>query len=210
MVNCQFWPRLGYGICNNSATWDELEGCLQRVYWQLVRRGGVRQRAPVPLRQLDKGFYGIGCPHPGVECLVAQLTKLLVHYGCRLRLGIQMRVTMEVLLTKLDMSLQPLQASYADYGKWVTNTWLKSVWEKVYKFNITVEIAQLPIKPPCKGEKWFMQAVIESGLTNAEELIQINHYRCHQQVLLSQTFWMPVIKPSTSDTSNVGRITSIG
>ena len=53
MVNCQFWPRLGYGICNNSATWDELEGCLQRVYWQLVRRGGVRQMAPVLLRQLD-------------------------------------------------------------------------------------------------------------------------------------------------------------
>jgi hypothetical protein len=114
---------------------------------------------------------------------VAQLTKLLVHYGCRLGLGIQMSVTMEVLLTKLGMSPQPLQASYADYGKWVTNTWLKSVWEKVYKFNITVEIALLPIKPPREGDKWFMQAVIESGLTNAEELIQINHYRCHQQVL---------------------------
>jgi hypothetical protein len=28
-----------------------------------------------------------------------------------------------------------------------------------------------------------MQAVIESGLTDAEELIQINHYCCHQQVL---------------------------
>jgi hypothetical protein len=28
-----------------------------------------------------------------------------------------------------------------------------------------------------------MHAVIESGLTNTEELIQINHYRCHQQVL---------------------------
>jgi hypothetical protein len=85
-----------------------------------------------------------------------------------------MSVTMEVLLTKLDMSPQPFQASYADYGKWVTNTWLKSVWEKVYKFNITVEIAPLPIKPPHEGDKWFMQAVIESGLTNAEEIIQIN------------------------------------
>ncbi len=53
MVDCQFWPWLEYGICNNSATWDELEGCLQRVYWQLVRRGGVRQMAPVLLRQLD-------------------------------------------------------------------------------------------------------------------------------------------------------------
>ncbi len=143
----------------------------------------MRQTAPVPLRQLDQGFYGIGCPHPGVECLVAQLTKLLVHYGCRSGLGIQTSITMEVLLTELGMSPQPLQASYTDYGKWVTNTWLKSVWEKVYKFNITVEIALLPIKPPCKGDEWFMQAVMESGLTNAEELIQIDCYCCHQQVL---------------------------
>jgi hypothetical protein len=85
--------------------------------------------APVLLKQLDRGFYGIGCPHPGVECLVAQLTKLLVDYRCRSGLGIQMSVTMEVLLTNLGMSPQPLQASYADYGIWVTNTWPKSVWE---------------------------------------------------------------------------------
>ncbi len=143
----------------------------------------MRRTAPVPLRQLDQGFYGIGCPHPGVECLVAQLTKLFVHYGCRSGLGIQMSVTMKVLLTELGMSPQPLQASYADYGKWVTNTWLKSVWEKVYKFNISVEIALLPIKPPSERDKWFMQVVIESGLTNAEELIQIDCYRCHQEVL---------------------------
>jgi hypothetical protein len=66
MVDCQFWPQVGYGICNNMALWDELENSMQRVYWQLIARGGVRGSAPVALRQLDKGFYGIGCPHPGV------------------------------------------------------------------------------------------------------------------------------------------------
>jgi hypothetical protein len=71
IVDCQFWPRLGYGICNNSASWNNLEGCLQRVYWQLFGRGGVHLMAPVTLRQLDQGFFGIVCPHLGVECLVA-------------------------------------------------------------------------------------------------------------------------------------------
>jgi hypothetical protein len=41
MVDCRFRPRVGYGICNNSATWDELDQCLTRVYWQIVPRGGV-------------------------------------------------------------------------------------------------------------------------------------------------------------------------
>jgi hypothetical protein len=41
-VDRQFWPCLGYGICNNTATWEELYSCLQRVYWQLAPKGGVR------------------------------------------------------------------------------------------------------------------------------------------------------------------------
>jgi hypothetical protein len=63
--------------------------------------------------------------------LVAQITKLLVHYGCRSGLGIQMSITMELLLTELGMSTQPLQELFVAYGKWVRNTWLKSVWEKL-------------------------------------------------------------------------------
>ncbi len=124
MADYQFWPRIGYGICNNSASWKELENCLQRVYWQLVGRGGVGCSAPAALHQLDKDFFGISCPHLGVECLVAQLSKLLAHYGCRSGLGIQMQVSMEILLTKLGLSPQPLQESFVTYGKWVTNTWL--------------------------------------------------------------------------------------
>jgi hypothetical protein len=165
----QFWPRVGYGICNTLASWDDLDQCLKRIYWQLVPRGGVRGTAAVPLCQLDRGFYRIGCPHPGVECLVAQISKLLVHDSCQSGLGIQMQITMELLLTELGISAQPLQESYERYGKWITSTWLKSVWEKVDMFCITVEIAPLPVCPPREGDKWFMQAAIDAGITNTDE-----------------------------------------
>ncbi len=104
MVDRQFWLRLGYGICNDTATWEELDSCLQRVYWQLAPKGGVRRLAPTILRQLDRGFYGMGCPHLGVECLVAQITKLLIHYGYRSSLGLEMSVSMELLITELGIS----------------------------------------------------------------------------------------------------------
>ncbi len=184
MVDCQFWPRLGFGICNNSASWKDLESCLQRVYWQLVGRGGVRRSALVALRQLDKGFYGIGCPHQGVECLIAQLTKLMVHYGCRSGVGLQLQVSMEMMIIELGLSLQPLQESFCTYVKWVTNTWLKPVWEKVNRFNIKVEITTLAIQPPREGDQWFMQSMINAGVvTRPEELAIINRVQCYQQVL---------------------------
>jgi hypothetical protein len=145
MLDCQFWPRLGFGICNNTASWDDLEYCLKKVYWDLVPRGGVRGSAAVPLQQLDRGFYGIGCPHSEVECFLAQINNLLVHYGCISGLGIQMQVSMELLITELGISPQPLQESYAKYGKWITHSWLKLIWENVDKFNVTIEIVNMPI-----------------------------------------------------------------
>ncbi len=81
----------------------------KRVYWQIVPRGGVQGSAAVPFHQLDRELYGIGCPHPGVKCLIVQITKLLDHFGCQSGIGIQMQVTMELLLTELGISLQPLQ-----------------------------------------------------------------------------------------------------
>jgi hypothetical protein len=117
MLDRPFWPRVGYGICNILATWDDLDQCLRRIYWQLVPRGIVRGSAVVPLHQLDRGFYGIRCPHPGIKCLVAQITKLLVHYGCQSGIGIEMQVSMELLLMELGISVQLLKESYVQYGK---------------------------------------------------------------------------------------------
>ena len=134
-------------------------------------------------RQLDIGFYGIGCPHPGVECLVAQIFKLLVHYDCQSGLGIQLQVSMKLFLTELGILAQPLQESYERYVNWITSTWIKSVWEKVMMFSITVEIAPLPVCPPREGDKWFMQAAMDAGVTNTDELRILNRFCCHQQVV---------------------------
>jgi len=94
-----------------------------------------------------------------------------------------MQVTMELFLVELGISAQPLQESYERYGKWITSTWLKSVWEKVNMFSITVEIAPLPVCPPREGDKWFMQAAMDAGITNTVEQRILNRFRCHQQVL---------------------------
>jgi hypothetical protein len=132
---------------------------------------------------MDRRFYGVGCTHPGVECLLAEITKLLIHYGCQSGIGLQMAVSMELLITELGMLSQSLGESFLKYGKWVTHSWLRSLWEKVDKFNATIKIAPIPIDPPRMGDRWFMQAVIKARYRTPEELTIINHFQCHQQVV---------------------------
>ncbi len=48
---------------------------------------------------------------------------------------------------------------------------------------MTIQIAPLQVEPPRDGDKWFMEAVMEAGFTREEELLALNRFRCHQQVL---------------------------
>jgi hypothetical protein len=52
-------------------------------------------------------FYGVGCPHPVVECLTAQLKKVIMHYGSQSCLGLNMQASLELLVIEMGTSLQP-------------------------------------------------------------------------------------------------------
>jgi hypothetical protein len=67
LQDLQFWPRVGYGICCNTATHAKLEEVLSKQYYQLISFGGVVRTAPVAIHQVHRGFYGLGCPHPGIK-----------------------------------------------------------------------------------------------------------------------------------------------
>jgi hypothetical protein len=41
LLDCQFWPRVGYGLCCNLATQLKLEDCLSKQYYDLLPLGGV-------------------------------------------------------------------------------------------------------------------------------------------------------------------------
>jgi hypothetical protein len=94
-----------------------------------------------------------------------------------------MSVLMELLITELGISSQPLRESFLKYGSWVTHTWLQSLWEKVDKLDVTVEIASLPMDPLQASDKWFMEAVVKAGFTSAQEMKILNRFRCHQEVI---------------------------
>ena len=182
LVKVQFWPKVGYGIGASSARYLDLAECLMKQYYDLVPLGGIRRSANRMVRQLDRGFYGVGCPHPGIECLVAQCSRILTHYGCETAVGKLLQVSIELLVLELGVSSQPFQADYNKYNKWVTDCWLKSVWEKVFLFGVVLIEGKLKVKPPRHNDGWLMVAFEELHLAEPE-LIRLNRVRLHQQAI---------------------------
>jgi hypothetical protein len=125
LADKQMWPSVGYGICSSVATVKELDSCLKNPYWQLVPLGGVIRTTPGSIRQLDRGFYGVGLPQPSIECLVAQVQSLLMHYGCNTSLGHQLSTSINGMIIEMDVSAQPFQEPYAKYSSRVTDCWAK-------------------------------------------------------------------------------------
>ena len=182
LTDKQMWPSAGYGIACNTAKISQLDSCLKKQYWKLLPLGGVIRSAPATLRQLDKGFFGIGCPDVVTECLVGQTKSLLTHFGCDSTLGLQLQASYNCMVLELGISPQVFQECYPKYHTWVTDCWLKTIWEKAYEYGLTVELGKEFVRLPRKRDTWFMREVLKLGLTR-KELEMINRVRIFLQVL---------------------------
>ena len=182
LLDRQMWPGVGFGIGSCMASWKQLSLCLKKQYWQIIPMGGVIRTANAELRQQDRGFYGVGCPHPGVECLVDQLNLLLMHYGCSSAVGLKQQISLEYMVLELGLSLQPFQQSYSKYGDWVTHSWLKTIWEKCDRFQIKIHFADVPLEIPREGDKWLMKEFMRLGYS-MDKLQRLNRVRLFMQVL---------------------------
>jgi hypothetical protein len=182
LLDCQFWPRVGYGLCCNTGEHLLLEDCLQKQYFQLLPLGGVIRTVPKVIRQLGKGFYGVGCPHPGIECFVGQVSKLLMHYGCPSNLGERMKIPFLKLVIELGMSPQPFQLSYSRFKKHVTDGWMKSVWEKCEKYGVKIVMKDVPLEFVRERDRWLMKEFVRAGYAGTD-LETLSRCKNPQQVL---------------------------
>jgi hypothetical protein len=89
---------------------------------------------------------------------------------------------MELLVIEAGVSTQILAQAYQPYSIWVTHCWLKSVWEKIDLFNLTVKIKPLPLRFPWTNDNWLMLIFVKTGYSNGD-LVRLNRVCCHQQVL---------------------------
>jgi hypothetical protein len=185
----QLSPRIAYGLCSSTATFDKLSNALHQQYYQILPLGGVVRTTTAASRTIDSGFYGIGLPHLGVEALVAMSNKLLMHYRCDMATGRFMRASHSLFLLELGILLQPLQESFDKYSFLSTHSWMKMVWEKISKFGVRTVIADTGMAFPREGNQFIMQAFFEKGYSR-EILLRLNRVRIYLQALFISNILM--------------------
>ena len=80
------------------------------------------------------------------------------------------------------MGSQPFQVNFTECGRWATDSWVKSLWEKCFIFGITLEEGKQHIVPPRERDEWLMPLLCKMNFT-PDDLLQLNRVRLHQEVL---------------------------
>ncbi len=126
--------------------------------------------------------FGIGLPHLGVEAVIAVTNKLLMHYGCNTATGQLMQTLYSLFFSELGLSFTPLQESYSRYSFIVTHSWMKTLWEKVSKFDIKIVMTAVSQKFPREGNQFIMQVLAQKGY-DSDALLWLNRVRISLQLL---------------------------
>jgi len=159
------------------ATLPELESVsvLLHFYGKMLPLGGIVRTASKGIHQLDRGFYGAGLPHPGVEAMVEQSNKLLMHYGCSMALGNELQTFLDLLLVELGIHFNP--------SRDLTITRTLAMWLPLVGLSgFAVMVHNLQSVFPRDGDHWLMARFIALGCTG-KDLWTLNRVRKNQQVL---------------------------
>ena len=178
----KFWPKVKYGLCSNTASFQDLTSAMHRPYYRMAPIGGLIRSARRELRFLDTGFYGLGLPHWGIEALIEAYKKFYTHYGTNTVIGNQLQMSLEILICEVGVSPQPFTLDYSKFGSFATDGFCKRLWEKVHIFSFLLLLDNELFTPPRENDRWLMSAFEAAGYS-LDERITLNMVRLHQQVL---------------------------
>ena len=71
-----------------------------------------------------------------------------MHLGTKSLLGITMQASLELLILELGTSNHPFLKDYNNSNEWMTNLWLKTVWEKASRLKVLIELGPALMQPP--------------------------------------------------------------
>ena len=154
-----------YGLGACVATMKELESGLGLTDFYLMSKLGVARTIPTAVRYLPHIYCCIELNILPVETTLAQINCLLQHYDTTTTaLGTPLLAAIEHLQVEIGVTGCPLLYDYKKYSCLATNTWTKSLWEKISAYGIEVKLKYPQMKQPrWSQDKCIMEMIVEGS-----------------------------------------------
>ena len=120
-----------YGLGTCAATLKEPESGLGSTDFYLISKLGAARSIPTALRYMPHVYCDMELHSLPAETTVAQINCLLHRYGTTTALKKTLTAATKHLQVKIGVTGCPLLYDYNEYSCLATNTWTKTLWEKI-------------------------------------------------------------------------------
>ena len=167
----QLWAGLKYGVGTTSATLEQLEnkkvngkedGLGTRDH-KILSRLGICRSCDVPWRYIPASHGGMELKNLTAEATAASLNLFLQHYGTDTSLGTYLTTTIENLQLELGVTGCPFQYDYSVWNGLATDSWIKSLWERIDKFDLFLELDYNTLDLPRENDRPIMEWLVREG-----------------------------------------------
>ena len=166
------WTSYAHQLCNSikyglgafSATMEELKEGLGSSDYYLTSSLGVVRSIRKEWRYLLVAFCGMCLFGLTAETTAATLNSFLHHYNMGSAVRITLTTTLENLQPELGVTKYPLLYDYDTWSEVATNSWIKSLWEKVDKLRIGMNLIYDPIPLLRNRDACIMEISVELGI----------------------------------------------
>ena len=192
--NCQLWSGLKYEIGASPAKLKELANEVKKKTNGKVKTGlgtrdhkilsmlGVCRNINTPLRYILPYLGGMGLNSLTVEATAASLNLFLQYYGTVTSLGQYLTFSIENLQLELGVAGCPFSYNYETWNGLATDSWVKSLWEQIHTFGLSVEIDYETLKAPRENDEYIMERLVREGM-HGVELVSVNRAQKKQEAL---------------------------
>jgi hypothetical protein len=121
-------------------------------------------------------FGGVGLLSSSTEATIARVNLFLQHWGMPSPIGQMLQTSMEALQLEIGCVGCPLQEPFHPMGALTTHCWLRSFWEVVDKYRLSLEIEYKEIPLPRENDVTITSIAISQGFSD-DDLLSITRCR---------------------------------
>jgi hypothetical protein len=144
----QLWPSLRYGLGTLSASLAQLRSALPKFAFTILPKLGVNRHIRKGWRHLHQSFCGLGMFSLPIESAICRVNLFLQHWGNPTPIGESLRCSMELLQLETGLESCPLHHDFRILGPLCTRSWLRSFWECISWFKISLSLDYPPTPLP--------------------------------------------------------------
>ena len=97
-------------------------------------------------------------------------------------IGVTLQATLENLQLELGVSNNPSHHNFLIWGELATDSWIKSLWEKIHAFHVNISMDCKNIEGPLASEVCLMHRLVADGI-RVNQLVSFNRVCKHQEVI---------------------------